>query len=53
MAIQLSDSSRITVGSLMHGKTFRLYARHMNRLDDIFVNLNSMRPNDKIVVVKL
>jgi hypothetical protein len=41
------------LNSFAHGKTFRLYARHMNRLGDVFVNLNTDRPGDKIVVVAL
>ena len=39
------------LNSFASGKTFRLYARHINRLSDTFVTLNSGVPSHKITVV--
>lgn len=39
------------LNSFASGKTFRLTARHINRLSDTFVNLNDGNPSHKITVV--
>ncbi len=41
------------INSFASGKTFRLYARHINRLADASVNLNNGTPSHKITVVAL
>jgi hypothetical protein len=41
------------LNSFASGKTFQLYARHLNRLADTFVNLNDGNPNHKITVVRV
>lgn len=39
------------LNSFSSGKTFRLYARHINRLSDGHVNLNDGNPFHKITIV--
>jgi hypothetical protein len=49
-----SHSVRVSLfflNSFAAGKTFNLIARHINRLSDIFVNLNDGNPTHKITVV--
>ena len=49
-----SHSVRVEIhflNSFASGKTFRLYARHINRLADTFINLNNGNPSNKIVMV--
>ena len=54
LGAEYSHSVRVELhflNSFASGKTFRLYARHINRLSDTFVNLNTGNPSHKIVAV--
>lgn len=53
MGAEFGHNVRITLyflNSFMSGKTVSFYARHINRLGDVFVSMNDGRPENRIEV---